>query len=95
MEKLLEIMSKAKCSVTLEVNDHRDNYETVEQYFDGTFREDDKKEEIPDDIFAEMVKRDTIVCIRVYPHTPVGFVIFYHYDLNELLNNCLEYMVSQ
>lgn len=37
------------------------------------------------DIFEQMVKRDTVLCLQFYPITPIGFYRIYHYDYDELI----------
>lgn len=84
--KLKDILSLAKCGVYLTVNSHKDDYETVEEYMSNLLN----SFHVDEDIIQEMVKRDTIIELQVYPHTPVGFIILYHYDLDTILDKMLE-----
>ena len=85
MNRLKEIMEKCKGSVTLSINEHRDCYETIPDFIHDDFLED-----IPKDILAEMIERDTCLELRWYPWTPIGFRIRHHYDLDQLLDEVLE-----
>ena len=85
MEKFKELISLCKASVSITVNSHKDYYETVEQYI----KEEDK-EDIEADVFAEMIRLDTVVCIQAYPHTPIGFYSIYHYDLETAIDLMFE-----
>ena len=85
MDKLKELISKCKCSVMLSINDHRDNYETVEQYL----RRNNPEIEDPE-IVAKMIETDTIICLIFYPNTPIGSCEIYHYDLDRAFDEALK-----
>ena len=90
MEKFKQLVSLCKSSVEISVNDHKDVYESVEQYIDEVDRKD-----IDIDVFSEMVKRNTIVRVQAYPYSPNDFFIVYHYDIDkavEILLSKLEIM---
>lgn len=84
MERFKELVKLCKASVEISVNDHKDYYESVEQHIDEEDREDIEKE-----IFEEMIKRDTIVKVQVYPDTPIGFFVIYHYDIDKAVDIAL------
>ena len=90
-DKLKVLVGKGKGSVSIQVNDHKDCYETVEQAIGESlgdphtmFGETDQL------LIEEMIKRDEMVKIQFYPHTPVGFYVVCHYDLDLALDQCLE-----
>ena len=90
MKKILE---KCKCGVYLTVNSHKDTYDSVETYITDlfSFNEDDNiNEDIGEDVYKEMIKRDTIIELQFYPNTPVGFYKIYHYDLDMAIKEALE-----
>lgn len=84
---LHELISKCKCGVSIEINNHRNYYYSVKKYL----------EEFPNDEISDinpralsiMEKKDTIVEIQFYPDTPISFYKVYHYDLEEALKICL------
>jgi hypothetical protein len=77
---LLEFIAMhCECEVSVEINSHRNYYESVEQYMA------DMRAEVSDGVFADMVARDTIVAVQFYPSTPIGFYTVYHYDLVQAL----------
>jgi len=84
MKKLEELKTKCKCGVSVEINQHKNYYEKVE---DNIF--DDDKEDIPNDVLNKMIELDTIVRVQFYPNTPVGCYVIYHYDLEEALDEAL------
>ena len=94
MTKLEEIMSRCKCSVCLEVNEHRDIYQTAEEYL--TEQSENMDTEMwewvigSEEIKQKMIETDTVIYIRFYPKTPNGFYAFYHYDLDILLDSAIE-----
>ena len=85
MEKFKELVSLCKASVEISVNDHKHYYESVEQHISKEQREDIEKE-----VFEEMVKRDTVVRVQAYPHTPIGFFVVYHYDIDLAVDIALD-----
>lgn len=89
MEKLKQLIAKCKASVTVSVNPHKDVHESVAQYI-GQCISDEDKEDIPADVFAEMIKQDTIVNVHFYPNTPVGFYSIYHFDVEKALDLALD-----
>jgi len=85
MENFKELISLCKGSVLISVNDHKDNYESVDEYIDEEDREDIEKE-----VFDEMVKRDVIVRVYAHPHNPIGFFVITHYDIDKAVNIALD-----
>jgi hypothetical protein len=85
MEKFKELVSLCKASVEISVNDHKDYYESVEQHINEEDREDIDKE-----VFEEMFKRNIIVKVQAYPHTPIGFFVVYHYDIDKAVDIALD-----
>lgn len=84
---LHELISKCKCGVSIEVNNHRNYYDSVRKYL-----EDFPSDEISDinpEVLSIMEKKDTIVEIQFYPDNPISFYKVYHYDLEEALKICL------
>lgn len=85
MEKFKELVSLCKASVELSVNDHKGFYESVEQFIS-----EEDRNKIDVEVFNEMVKRDTIVKIRAYPVTAIGFIDVYHYDIDMAVDIALK-----
>jgi hypothetical protein len=85
MKKFKELVSLCKASVEITVNEHKNDYSTVENYISK-----ENREGIEDDVFDEMVKRDTVVEIRAYSHTPVGFYHIFHYDIDKAVEEALD-----
>lgn len=89
MDKMKQIMAQCKCGVHVSINEHRDYYESVDDYMMSRFAEE-VKDEIPENDYREMKMRDTVVSVQAYPHTPVGFFMVFHYDLDAALDLMLE-----
>lgn len=83
-DKLQQLIEKTKCSITLEINLHKDYYDTVVDYLKG-FPHDD----IPQEIYDKMVETNTVIELHVYPNTPNSFYKIYGYDLDMVLNEAL------
>jgi hypothetical protein len=88
MEKLKELISKCKAGFSLEINEHKNVYESVEDYLNESLC--DFREQIPNDIYKEIVRTDNLVHLQFYPNTPVGFYIVLHYDLDMAINEALK-----
>ena len=85
MEKFKELVSLCKGSIKISVNGNKDYYESIDEYIN-----EKDIEHIDKDIFKEMIKRNIVVKIQVYPHTPIGFFLIYHYDIDEAVNIALQ-----
>lgn len=83
-----KIMGLCKCEFSIIINGHKNSYESVGQYFEyGAWEE---RNDIDDEVFNEMVSRDTMVRVACYNRTPVGFYSVYHYDVTAALEEMLE-----
>lgn len=71
----------------IDINDHKNVYETAEYYIEST---DFINDGLPDSIKEEMIKRDTIISIQAYPKTPIGFIHIVHYDMEEALSEAIK-----
>lgn len=89
MEKLLDLISLCKCSVSIVINNHKDFYQTVDNYISEIPSADIVKN-IGVDVYDEIIKRDNIVEITAYPNTPIGFYYLCHYDLETAINIMLD-----
>jgi len=92
MDKLLELISKCKCHISLEINEHRNYYATVKETLDEL-----NSLECPpsydEEIKNKMIKWDTIISLQFYPITPIGFYSLLDSDLDSILTralNCLK-----
>ena len=85
MEKLQNLINKTKCGVCIEINEHRNYYETVEQHL-ASYEVTD----ISCNILNKMVELDTCIRIQVYPNTPIGFITIYHYDIEQAIDVVLK-----
>jgi len=95
VDLLNELISLCKCSVTVTVNDHRDNHQTVQQYIDNYKGWSGLFDNVTHELQAEMVKRDTIVNVQCYPRTPIGFNSVYHWDLEQALAEAIKQVKEQ
>jgi hypothetical protein len=82
--RLPELIRLCKASVTLEANDHRSCYQTVQQ-----FMEDEEGAEVEPDVMQKMIDTDTIIRLQFYPLTPIGFYVIYHYDVDLAVQQAL------
>ena len=87
MSKLAELITRCKCSVSVEVNQHRAYYQVAEFYL--AERDVKSPEDVAADVFAKMVETDTVVEVQFYPSTPIGFYRIWHYDVDAALGEAI------
>ena len=85
------LFQKSKASVYITYNSHKNNYQSVKEYFEERKLFDpDIMEEIPNEVLLKMIELDTIIEIQAYIDTPIGFILSYHYDIDEAINKILK-----
>jgi hypothetical protein len=89
-DKMELLIEKCKYSVSLTVNSHRDNYESVEEWFNSNPIQEDFKTDIEPEVYEKMKELDTIVELQIYPTSAVGFYLIFHYNLELALDKALE-----
>lgn len=96
MDKFTQLCAGCKNSVEIRVNDHRDYYQTPEQYFadqlasGGTQGKNSMDDIVDPDIYKKCVETNNIVYVHFYPDTAISFYSFYHYDVEMALDLALE-----
>lgn len=91
MNELKELLSKCKASVSINVNQHRDYYQSVKDYIEEQAQlDEDLIEEIGLDVYEEMQKTNTVIEIQAYPDTPIGSYRVMHYDIDKAIQIMLE-----
>lgn len=86
MDKLKEILSICRCSFSIEVNRHKDFYQTIKEYLE----DDEKYEDATEDICKKIIDNDNIIEIWMHKDTPVGFYKIIHYDLDLAIEEALK-----
>jgi hypothetical protein len=87
MDKLAKLLALCKCGVRLQVNEHRNMYQSAKQALKELKAND---EEIADGVCAKIIETDTLISLVCYPDTPIGFYQVFHYDLDSALDEALE-----
>ena len=91
MRELKELLSLCKASVTININEHRDYYQTVESYIEERqLTNKELKDEIGLDVYEKMKELNTIIEIQAYPDTPIGSYSVMHYDIDMAIFIMLE-----
>lgn len=95
MSDLAKVVALCKCGVHVEINGHRDYYDTAEEEIEcresrGLIHPGDLEPEVR----AEMIRTDTIVHVQAYPLTPIGFYSVYHYDLGVAINEMVSALTA-
>jgi len=89
MDALKTLLARCKCGVYLTVNEHRDSYDTPEQWLDELGGRECPPE-ISEEVRAGILSGGNIVELQFYPDSPVGFYVIVHHDLDEALRLALK-----
>ena len=93
MNKIKELLSKCKASVSITVNQHKDHYQSVKDYIEEqVVLDEDLIEDIGLGVYEEMKITDTVIEIQAYPNTPIGSYRVIHYDIDkavDIMLNCI------
>ena len=86
MNKIQKLIDLCKANIYISINNHKNCYETVSEYFTyyDNLDEDDLKH------LDKMIDNDTIIELIFYPDTPVGNYTIFHYDIDMALDEALE-----
>ncbi len=82
MDKLSKIAEMCKAEVSVLINPHKSNYESVREYLE-TYDEEDY-------IHSVNLDGDSLCIIYMYPDTPVGFYTLMDNDIESLLTRALK-----
>lgn len=90
MITLEELVSRCKGSVSVEFNPHRDCYESIYSFLVGWSCYFKTREqavaELGEKFYVRLVSGDSLVVLRYYPISPIGF----HQVYGQTLEECLE-----
>ena len=89
MCKLQQLLDRCKCGVHIDVNEHKNIYQSIEDAVEELY-DFGNDPEILDEIKSEILKRDNLIQIQFYPDTTVGSYSITHYDLDVALDQALE-----
>lgn len=84
MSNLKRLIDLCKASVSVTINEHRNYYQTVEQYLEEADLED-----VDPEVIKKMIELDTIVELQCYPRTPIGFHLIHHYDVDLAIDKAI------
>lgn len=91
--KLEEFINKHKpLSVWVEYNEHKNNYETIEKFFER-LDWDNELDNVLDK--EECIKQDTVYRLQVYPSTPIGFCLIFASTLEKAVNEMDRYFSEE
>lgn len=79
-------------SVSIDINQHRNYYDTAQTYFNNEFGllEEGENEPISEEVKKECIKKDYIIRICIYPSNAIGFYVVYHHDINLAIEEILK-----
>lgn len=90
LSKIRLLQELCEFSLTIEVNNHKDYFQSVSEYMS----ESDKMEDLNTTIYNNMVSTNTIVEIQAYPRTPNGFYKTFHYDLDKAIDEMIDILIK-
>ena len=79
-----ELIKNCKCSISLEINKHKDYYQTTKQAIDEINLI--KENTIDIEMEKRMIEDDTIIILQYYPETPIGFRVIYGTSYKEVMD---------
>lgn len=74
-------MALCDYNLTIDINAHKNEYESVREYFENRDTDD-----IPEDVFNIMVEKDCVVEVVAYDRSTVSFVFVAHYDIDSAMD---------
>lgn len=86
-----EIIEKCKCGIYLQINKHKDVYESPEQAIEEFKIWGD---EIDKELENRMIEENQIYRLQFYPETPVGFYVVYGTSLDEVVEKAKECLLN-
>lgn len=88
LEKLQWLQENAY-SLSIEFNEHRNYYQKLVNEIAG----ERSRYRFPSkEIETECVRRDQLVALQVYPATPIGFVVFLHFDASQAIEAAFDWL---
>ena len=86
LEKFNLLNSLAKSGWTIEINEHRQTHETIEEWIRSTGLEVDAE------IRLAMIERGEMVVIFAYPRNTMEFLYVIHYDLVMAMDEMIKHI---
>lgn len=95
MDKLKRLLEICKCGVYLTINQHRDYYESVEDFFIGPKQDEKLDMDDPEDLeaFDRMKSANNVVELHFYPNTPISFYDIFDSDIDKVLDRAFAVLV--
>jgi hypothetical protein len=87
-EKLMLLISKCKGQVSLTINEHRNANSSLGDYLLNSFPDLEELDFKPETALG-IAKQETLVVLRWYPNSSVGFCTIIHYDPELALDEAL------
>jgi hypothetical protein len=85
-------MQMRACMVSVDCNDHRSSYRTVEEEFEilKLLDEDYHEDFASKDVRATCLKTGQLVTVRCYTSTPIGQYVVRHYDAEQAIDEMFQ-----
>lgn len=87
-DKLKKLMALCKASITLSINEHKNNYMSVASYLADLMELNPG--EVSNNMVQAIIAADKIIELQFYPDTPVGFYNIIDCDLDSAIDRALE-----
>lgn len=89
IEKLNALIKMCKGSISIDINPHRDNYDSIQEYLLRCEIDEDPEYKFSlnnPDLYLQILEKNQLIDISAYPNAPVGFYTFYHYDFEQAID---------
>ena len=80
LDDLAVILNRCKCGVHIEINVHRNYYQTAAEALEA-----EEQVDIDPDVRQRMIDTNTIADVQAYPDTPIGSYRVLHFDVRMAL----------
>lgn len=86
MEKLQQLIAASKYGLNISINPHKGVYQTIEEYLENPFKQDD----VSYSDVMDMEMMGSLIEIQSYPDSPIGFQMIYHWNLEKAIDIAIE-----
>ena len=90
-DTLAELIDRCAGSVSININKHRDCYQSIDSYLDELV-ENDNASNLDDTLRHLMIDTNSVIELYFYPDSPIGFCSIVHYDLSKAVQLALNYL---
>ncbi|GAB4023756.1 hypothetical protein GCM10028808_74960 [Spirosoma migulaei] len=88
MSTIQKLFESCQAEVIVFYNGHKSTGESVDEYLTD-WGDGQAAKAISQEVYIEMIKRDTVIVIQFYPFSPLDYKLVFHYDLEQAAEQAL------